>query len=676
MSFSVNEITCLLGGRNVLDKASFRLGDGEKCAIVGENGSGKSTLLKCIAGLLTPDSGEISYPKGTTIGYLPQESVLDSARTLRDELLSVFDEVLSAEAEMRELEHKMGEIPHDSREFEKISHRYDELHNLVLHRGGYSLESDVGRVSAGLGFVSSDLDRPCRQFSGGWQMRILLAKLLLQQPDILLLDEPTNHLDLESILWLEDWVRNSPCDVLMVSHERAFMDNLVERIFELHLGMLWTYRGNYTAYLEQREERYENMRRAYDNQQVQRNQIQRFIDKNRADKSRAGQVQSRIKTLEKMDDLPLPPSYKTIRFSFPQPERGSKEVITLADCDKWYGARPVLRPFNLNIYRGDRIALVGLNGAGKSTLMKMLAGVEPPSHGKRIVGANTVLEFFSQYQYEDLNPASDVLSSALERAPLDQSANVRDLLGAFLFSGDDVFKKVPILSGGEKTRLRLARMLFSGANILLLDEPTNHLDVSSRATLERALAQYEGTVVFVSHDRVFMDRLATKVLEIYNGLIRHYPGNFTDYIHAKQREIADGLIESAPFMISDGRIHFTGSLAASQDERMTDAASSKRKSKEEKRREADVRNEFNKRKRPLEEEIKKLEQTIHKAELRIAEIDQILTQPDVYTNAARCSELVSEKKSLQTTLEKSLPLWEQKNQMLDAIKKDYARQGE
>ena len=523
MSFSVNEVTCLLGGRNVLDKASFRLGDGEKCAIVGENGSGKSTLLKCIAGLLTPDSGEVSYSKGTTIGYLPQESALDSSRTLREELLSVFDEVLSAEAEMRELEHLMGETPHDSKEFEKISHRYDDLHHLVLHRGGYSLESDVGRVSAGLGFTASDLDRPCRQFSGGWQMRILLAKLLLQQPDILLLDEPTNHLDLESILWLEDWVRNSPCDVLMVSHERAFMDNLVERIFELHLGMLWTYRGNYTNYLEEREERYENMRRAYENQQIQKNQIQRFIDKNRADKSRAAQVQSRIKILEKMDDLPLPPSYKTIRFAFPQPERGSKEVVSLVDCDKWYGPRPVLRPFNLNIYRGDRIALVGLNGAGKSTLIKMLAGTEPPSHGKRVVGANTVLEFFSQYQYEDLNPASDVLSSALERAPLDQSANVRDLLGAFLFSGDDVFKKVPILSGGEKTRLRLARMLFSGANILLLDEPTNHLDVASRATLERALSQYEGTIVFVSHDRVFMDRIATKVLEIHNGLIRHYP---------------------------------------------------------------------------------------------------------------------------------------------------------
>jgi len=671
MSFSVNEVTCLLGGRNVLDKASFRLGDGEKCAIVGENGSGKSTLLKCIAGLLTPDSGEVSYSKGTTIGYLPQESALDSSRTLREELLSVFDEVLSAEAEMRELEHLMGETPHDSKEFEKISHRYDDLHHLVLHRGGYSLESDVGRVSAGLGFTASDLDRPCRQFSGGWQMRILLAKLLLQQPDILLLDEPTNHLDLESILWLEDWVRNSPCDVLMVSHERAFMDNLVERIFELHLGMLWTYRGNYTNYLEEREERYENMRRAYENQQIQKNQIQRFIDKNRADKSRAAQVQSRIKILEKMDDLPLPPSYKTIRFAFPQPERGSKEVVSLVDCDKWYGPRPVLRPFNLNIYRGDRIALVGLNGAGKSTLIKMLAGTEPPSHGKRVVGANTVLEFCSQYQYEDLNPASDVLSSALERAPLDQSANVRDLLGAFLFSGDDVFKKVPILSGGEKTRLRLARMLFSGANILLLDEPTNHLDVASRATLERALSQYEGTIVFVSHDRVFMDRIATKVLEIHNGLIRHYPGNFTDYIRAKQREIADGLIESAPFMISDGRIHFTSSLAASHDERLADAASSKKKSKEEKRREADARNEFNKKKRPLEEEIKKLEQTIHKAEMRISEIDQLLAQPDVYTNASRCAELVSEKKSLQTALEKSLPIWEKKNQDLDRIKSEF-----
>ena len=672
MSFSVSEATCILGGRKVLDRASFRIGDGERVALVGENGSGKSTLLKCVAGLITPDSGEVSYAKGTTIGYLPQEAVINFERPLRGELMSVFEYVLGAEAEMRELEHKMGEIPHDSKEFEKISHRYDELHNLVLHHGGYSLESEVGRVAAGLAFSAADLDRPCCEFSGGWQMRILLAKLLLEKPDILLLDEPTNHLDLESILWLEEWVRTAPCDILMVSHERAFMDNLADRIFELHRGMLWIYKGNYSSYLIQREERYENMRRAYENQQTHKNQIQRFIDRNRADKSRAAQVQSRIRTLKKMEDLPLPPTYKTIHFSFPQPERGNKEVISLIDCDKWYGARPILRPFSLTVYRGDRIALVGLNGAGKSTLMKLLAGAEPPSHGRRIAGTQTVLEYFSQYQYDDINPESDVMSTALEKAPPDQSANVRNLLGAFLFSGDDVFKGVGVLSGGEKTRLRLARMLYSRANILLMDEPTNHLDVASRATLERALAQYEGSLVFVSHDRVFMDCLATKVLEIHNGVIRHYPGNFTDYIHAKQRELAAGLIDSAPFMITDGKIHFSGSLSAAKDERTMETAVRK-KSKEEKRRVAEERNEFNRRKRPLEEEVKKLEREIHKAETRIAEIDHLLTQPEIYTDASRCAELVAEKKTLKALLEKSIPLWEEKNRALDEIKKAFAQ---
>jgi len=672
MSFSVSEATCILGGKKVLDRVSFRIGDGECVSLVGENGSGKSTLLKCIAGLITPDSGEVSCAKGTTIGYLPQEAVINSERPLRGELMSVFEHVLGAEAEMRKLEHKMGEIPHDSKEFEKVSHRYDELHHLVLHHGGYSLESEVGRVASGLGFSTADLDRPCREFSGGWQMRILLAKLLLEKPDILLLDEPTNHLDLESILWLEEWVRTAPCDILMVSHERAFMDNLSARIFELHLGMLWIYRGNYSSYLVQREDRYENMRRAWENQQAHKNQIQRFIDKNRADKSRAAQVQSRIRTLEKMEDLPLPPTYRSIHFSFPQPERGNKEVISLIDCDKWYGAKPVLRPVSLTVYRGDRIALVGLNGAGKSTLMKLLAGAEPPSHGRRIAGAQTVLEFFSQYQYDDINPESDVMSSALEKAPPDQSANVRDLLGAFLFSGDDVFKSVGVLSGGEKTRLRLARMLYSRANVLLLDEPTNHLDVASRATLESALAQYEGSLVFVSHDRFFMDRLATKVLEIHKGVIHHYPGNFTDYIHAKHRELAEGLIDSAPFMITDGKIRFSSSPSTTKDERTMETATRK-ESKEKKRREAEERNEFNRRKRPIEEEIKKLERAIHKAETRLVEIDNLLTQPDIYTNAGRCAELLAEKKTLKGVLEKSIPLWEKKNRELDEIKKQFTR---
>jgi ATP-binding cassette subfamily F protein 3 len=671
MSISLNEVTSILGSKTVLEKVSFRLGEGEKAALVGENGSGKSTILKIMTGILSVDAGEVSRPKNITIGYLPQEDVVDTGRTLKEELLTVFDDLLSAEAELRDLEHQMAEVPTDSKEFERISHRYDFLQHEMIRRGGYSIESEVGRISAGLGFSTADLNKPCREFSGGWQMRILLAKLLLRNPNVLLLDEPTNHLDLESILWLEDWIRNSHSSVLMVSHERAFMDNLVERIFEIHWGTLSVYKGNYSRYLIQREERYEQMRRAWENQQQLKNQMQRFIDKNRADKYRAGQVQSRIKQLEKLEELPLPPSHKAIHFTFPQPDRGNREVVELRYCEKSYGDKKVLKRFDLTIYRDDRVALVGLNGAGKSTLMRLLSGVERPSHGKRHVGTQITSAFFSQYQHDELNQDKTVLDSMYEKAPLDVSANVRDLLGAFLFSGDDVNKKVGILSGGEKTRLRLARMLYSKANLLLMDEPTNHLDVASRATLEKALQQYTGTLVFVSHDRVFMDRLANKVLEIHNGTIRHYPGNFTDYMHAKQREIEDGIIDSAPFLISDGKIMFSGTLSSPEIKDSEQKISQAKKSKEEKRLEAQRRNELSRKKAPLEKDIKFLEAAIHKAEKRLEEIEQLLTKPEVYTNAAQCSELVNERKSVQKQMEHDIALWEKKNKELEQVLNDF-----
>ena len=676
MAFSVTDITCLLGGRKVLDKASFRVGDGEKVVLVGENGSGKSTLLKIVAGLLTPDSGDVSYPKGTTIGYLPQEAIIETDRTLLEDLLFVFKDLVAAQKEMEELEHLMAETDPDSREFEKISHRYDHLQHEMIRRGGYSLESEIGKVTAGLGFTATDLDRPCRLFSGGWQMRILLARLLLQKPDIMLLDEPTNHLDLESILWLEDWIRSSPCDLMMVSHERAFMDNLATRTFELHLGTVSFYKGNYSAYLSQREERYEQMRRARENQQQQINQIQRFIDKNRADNSRAAQVQSRIRILEAMEILPLPPRYKSIHFAFPQPDRGNKDVITLVNCDKAYGDKPVLAPFDLTVYRGERVALVGLNGAGKSTLMRILAGTEKPSHGKRIVGPQTVIESFSQYQHDELNPSKTVLDSLYEKMPLDQSANARNILGAFLFSGDDVFKPVSVLSGGEKTRLRLARMLFSRANCLLMDEPTNHLDVASRGTLEQALTRYEGTLVFVSHDRVFMDRLAQKVIEIHEGSLRHYPGNFTDYLHAKQREVADGIIEYAPFLIVDGKIHFSGSMSGPQkyQEKAAQIVDEplQRKSKEDKRQEAARRNELSRKKRPIEKEIRKQEEMIQASEHRLEEINELLQKPEIYQDSGKCAELVAEQRRLQTCLGKAMTDWEKHNSQLETLQAEYA----
>ncbi|MCX6357371.1 MAG: ABC-F family ATP-binding cassette domain-containing protein [Candidatus Aureabacteria bacterium] len=536
---NIEKVHLSLGGRPILRGVDLTIKDGECVAVVGPNGCGKSTLLRAITGVEHPDTGTIRMPKQTTVGYLPQESDMDVGHSLEKELLGAFVEVQSATREMASLMEQMGEIDPDSAAHARIIHRYAECANLVEHQEGYALESKVARIAAGLGFSPEDLSRSCRDFSGGWRMRILLAKLLLQKPDVILLDEPTNHLDLESTLWLEEWIEKCGRTVVLVSHETATMDRLAGRIVCLASGRAEVYTGNYAHYLTASQRRREAQWEAYARQQKEIAAIKSFINKFRANAARAALVQSRVKQLEKIKRIEPPFHPTAIHFTFPKAPESYHDVLTLRDLGHAYGAKRVFSGINLTIHRGEKIGLVGVNGAGKSTLLRILAGRETPSEGECLLGRKVASVYFAQYDTETLTADTTLLDAISTIAPAGEGSRARDVLGAFLFSGDDVMKPLSAISGGERTRFRLARILFSPANLLLLDEPTNHLDITSRATVERALTAYTGTMVIVSHDRAFMDRVTNKIVEIDNGAVRVYPGRYSDYLAYRQRVVSE-----------------------------------------------------------------------------------------------------------------------------------------
>jgi ATP-binding cassette, subfamily F, member 3 len=664
--FALNSIDVALGGNPILAHVSCRIEPGERVAIVGPNGAGKTTMLRLFAGELQPDEGEVLRPTRTVVGYLPQEVELSAThRTLSEEVESVFASVHAAESEMRRLEHRMTAIEdHDSPEFQAIARQWDHCQHEVNRLEGHSIESRVGRVLSGLGFETWQLDRSVSELSGGWQMRAMLAKLLLSQPDLMLLDEPTNHLDLESMLWLEAWIRDSRSAVLMVSHERAFMDRLCDRILDLHRGTIAVYRGNHAKYLAERDQRRETQRRAYENQQREINQIERFITRFRAKASKASQVQSRVKMLEKMERLDPPPSEpRTIHFRFPEAARSAKEVIRLRGIGHTYTDTPVISGVDLTLFRGDKVALVGVNGAGKTTLLKILAGKLRASEGKRIIGQNTVLDHFTQGQWDTLHPDATVLRSLQAAAAGEGEQNLRNCLGAFCFSGEDVDKPVRVLSGGEKTRLRLAMMLFSQANCILLDEPTNHLDVWSRMTLEDALRRHTGTMIVVSHDRYFLDRVTSKVIEIRDGDVHAYPGKYSDYLRRveQERSGAPQTESAAPAAVrrdprGDSRRREEESLLA--DIQGVGQRYPTRKSKDERRREAEERNRRGKALKPLQRRARKLEDETQLREVRVNAINTELSDPSVYDTPDRVATLMKERKGLGEEIERLTGEWE------------------
>ena len=502
----------------------------DRVGLVGGNGSGKTTLLKILAGLELVDGGEITRQKGLTIGYLPQDGLTLSGRSVFEECLSVFAEVLALEHEQRELANQLSHLDHESPEYRAAGERFHRVQDEFLSKDGYTLEAQVGAVLTGLGFPKPDWDRRTEEFSGGWQMRIALAKLLLERPNLLLLDEPTNHLDLEARNWLEDYLNTYPNAFLIVSHDRYFLDVTVKKIVELWNKGAHFYNGNYSRYETLKQERRAQLEAAYKNQQDKIHQLEVFITRFRYQATKASQVQSRIKELGRIERIEIPPEEKTIHFRFPQPKASGRVVLELRHVAKSYGSNRVFEDVSFLIERGDRVALVGVNGAGKSTLIRILAGLEPLNAGERVLGHNAEVDYFAQDQYKALDPAARLLEDLTKLVPRSTDTEIRGLLGCFLFSDGDVFKPIGVLSGGERNRYALARMLVMPSNVLLLDEPTNHLDLRAKDVLLGALLDFSGTVVFVSHDRYFIDRLATKVFEVGGGGVRIYPGNYEDYL--------------------------------------------------------------------------------------------------------------------------------------------------
>ena len=532
----LSSLTKSFGDRVLLENVTWQISDGERVGLSGPNGSGKTTLLKMLAGLDEPDSGMIVKPSALTVGYLPQDGLSHAGRTIREEASSAFEGLLGVKSAMHDIENRLADnsVPQD--EHNALLERYSALQDRFRIEEGYSIDLKVATVLRGLGFEEAEFSQPTDSLSGGWQMRLALAKLLLGRPTLLLLDEPTNHLDLEARNWLEEYLADYPHAVILVSHDRFFLDSVVTRITDLNLRVLTDYHGNYTHYILERDARMDRLRKAKREQEEEVARVKLFIDRFRYQATKAAQVQSRIKMLEKVVPIEAPPERKRIHFTFPVCAKSGRTVIELHDARKAYGNTVVFSHANLFIERGDRLALVGPNGAGKSTMMRMLSGVEAPDAGTRREGHQVVMQYFAQDEANRLDPKLTVYETLAAGSPNDMVPAIRNILGGFLFSGDDVYKKAGVLSGGERTRLAVARMLLRPSNTLLLDEPTNHLDLDSKDILLDALEDFGGTLIFVSHDRYFVEKLATKIIEIGHGEAEVFPGTYPEFLWSKEQK--------------------------------------------------------------------------------------------------------------------------------------------
>ena len=544
------------GQKLLFEDANWLITPDERTGLVGGNGTGKSTLLKVLAGVETLDYGALTRVKGMTLGYLPQDGLALRGKTVFAECLSVFDHLYAMEAEAEVLTSTLSEADPKSKEYQVAAERYSDIADQLHVHDIYTLDSQVGAVLGGLGFSKEDWERRTEEFSGGWQMRIALAKLLLQKPSLLLLDEPTNHLDLESRNWLENYLHDYPNAFILISHDRYFLDVTVNKTVELWNKRMHTYHGNYEKYVTQKEERRTQLMNAYKNQRDRIDALEAFINRFRYQATKAKQVQSRIKELEKIERIEVPEEEATIHFSIPQPPASGRTVIEVSHLCKNYptpdgGVKKILEDVSFTIDRGDRIALVGANGAGKSTLIRMLSGLEAPTSGEIKLGHNVLADYFAQDQYKVLDGNAKMLEDISGIAPKVPQTELRSLLGCFMFSGDDVFKTLGVLSGGERNRYAMAKMLVSPANMLLLDEPTNHLDLRAKDVLLDAIRNFTGTVLFVSHDRYFIDGLDTRVFEVEDRRVHIYPGNYEDYLWRKQggpEKVTEAITNSSVFV--------------------------------------------------------------------------------------------------------------------------------
>jgi len=645
----LSDLTKSFGDRVLFDHVTWQIGDGERVGLCGPNGAGKTTLLKILGGIDDADSGGVVKPAGLSIGYLPQDGLSHSGRTVFEEASSAFQPLLDTKAEMHDIEHKLGDasIPQD--EHDAMLSRYAELQDRFRLDDGYSMDLRIASVLRGLGFSSADADRPCETFSGGWQMRIALATLLLGRPNLLLLDEPTNHLDLEARNWLEEYLHSYPYAVILVSHDRYFLDAVVTRITDVHLRKLTDYVGNYSKYIEQRDAMLEQLRQAKREQDEEVARVKMFIDRFRYQATKAAQVQSRIKMLEKVVPIEVPPERKRIHFRFPACAKSGRTVLEIKHAAKRYDALTVFSDLMLHIERGDRIALVGPNGAGKSTLMRMLSGEEAPDTGARIVGHQVVMEYFAQDEAVRLDPALTVYETLQSGSPNDMVPAIRNILGGFLFSGDDIYKKAGVLSGGERTRLAVARMLLRPSNTLLLDEPTNHLDLDSKDVLLDALEDYGGTLIIVSHDRYFVEKLATKIIEIGHGQALVYPGTYKEFLWHKEHPQETTQLPTPK--------------SATPKAARTQSPEPKAQRPESGDREARKAQEAERRKRDreaqaLQKRITDLESRIAEREIEVKGLEALMASPGFYDDREGAKQVVDRHQALMWAVGDLMAQWE------------------
>lgn len=651
---AVSHLSIQFSGNFLFNDISFLINKNDRIGLVGKNGAGKSTLLKIMAGLQEPEEGEIFKPNDMTIGYLPQEMEHQGGKTVFEEGLTAFDKVLKLQDEVNRLTHEVSTSTDvHSPEYLTLITKMNEANEAFSMLGGYTIESETEKVLLGLGFTRKDLQRQTDEFSGGWRMRIELAKILLKRPDLMLLDEPTNHLDIESIQWLENFLKNYSGAIVMVSHDRIFLDTVTNRTIEITLGRINDYKASYSGYVKMRVERKQLEQAAYENQKKQIEETEKFIERFRYKATKSRQVQSRVKQLDKIERIEVEDEdLSAIQFRFPEPPRAGKVVVEAKHLSKSYGEKDILKDISFAIERGERIAFVGKNGEGKSTLSKILAGRESFT-GTLNFGHNVHFGYYAQNQAESLSGDKTVFQTIDDVAAGEMRTKVRSLLGAFLFSGEAADKKVKVLSGGEKSRLALAKLLLEPVNFLILDEPTNHLDMRSKDVLKDALMNYSGAMVIVSHDRDFLQGLTEKVYEFRNKGIKEYLGDIYYYLNARKLENLDELDKPGGYLAS---------ASSSKKEDKTETQDDFSKSNKERREEKKL---LDNKIRKVQRLIEQCEADIEKLEKQMAEIEQKLSQPE---NAEHVAKLATDYQQLKEQHQQEMEKWEELHLEIEEIK--------
>jgi ATP-binding cassette subfamily F protein 3 len=641
-------ISVQFGGKYLFKDFSCKIHSNDRICLVGANGSGKSTLLKIISGELVPESGEIHKQKRISIGYLPQDNVIHKGKTLIDEANSALTDItLLKEKELSILE-QMNSQDLTDEDREELVYQLGDVHNRLEDLDYYSASSKVEKILIGLGFLEEDFEKMTDTFSIGWQMRIALSKILISQNDILLMDEPTNHLDLDSLQWLISFLNSTKCALVIVSHDKYFVNSVTNRTLEIFLNKITNFKGNYDAYLRFKEERNELLESQFEQQQRMIKETEKFIERFRYKATKAKQVQSRIKQLEKIELLELPSEKKEIKIRFPEAPPSGKINIELKEISKSFDGKTIFDKLNFTINRKDKIAFVGPNGAGKTTLSKIIAGLLPPNSGQRIVGHNTMIAYYAQDVADQLNPDLDILETLMGISDQMSVGGLRSLLGSFLFTGDDVFKKVGVLSGGEKSRVALAKILLTKSNLIILDEPTNHLDISSKEILQRALVDFSGSIVLISHDIDFLKPIVDKTVEIKNRKVTLFEGGIEYFLYKKSLN-ENPAIENA---------------------NQSDKISYENK-KLQKKREAELRQKIYSSTKELKEKIKLVEKKIEGLEKSLKELEDILFSPDTYKDIKFANEKTLELNKNKIELEQYLIEWEKLSAEIQKIEEKF-----